>query len=226
MLVYLIGNVSLRTTSIAIQKLFEIRVLGCAKGDFTQGGIGMVFRQRLINPNLDTEVKCECRGLKMHESNMDLPKYAFCGYLRFRMPLFRETTYNLLTDNQKKEFHNKAIRYLEKQTRRCRSCGYGFFVRILGAKHDDGLKRRLKATKRTSAMQSRTQSKEEFVDTTNKPSLDVNVTGSRRASTTGSVTSRTQRAVSISGDNVAALINVRMGQGKQLKYLAGVDTEL
>lgn len=125
------------------------------------------------------------------------------------MPMFRETTYNLLTDNQKKEFHNKAIRYLEKETRRCRSCGNGFFVRILGAKHDDGLKRVVRTAKRTSAMQARTQSKDEF--DSNRPSFDVNP-GSRRVSTTGSVSSRSQRAVSISGDNVTTMINVRMAQ--------------
>lgn len=97
----------------------------------------MVFRQRLVNPNQDNSIKCECRGIKITENCMDLPTYASCGYLRFRMPMFRETTYNTLTDNQKKDFHNRAVRYLEKETRRCRSCGNGFFVRILGARNDD-----------------------------------------------------------------------------------------
>lgn len=218
MLVYLIGNAPLRTTSIAIQKLFEIRVLGCAKGDFTQGDIGMVFRQRLVNPNLDTGIKCECRGLKIHESCTDLPKYAFCGYLRFRMPMFRETTYNLLTDNQKKEFHNRAIRYLEKETRRCRSCGNGFFVRILGTKHDDGLKRKLRKTLRSSTMQARTQSRDEM--DSNRQSFDVgSATGSRRASATGSISSRSQRTISISGDSVATMISVRMAQSMILSSI-------
>lgn len=210
MLVYLIGNAPLRTTCMAIQKLFEIRVLGCAKGDFTQGDIGIVFRQRLLNPNLDTGIKCECRGLNLyHENCTDLPKYAFCGFLRFRMPMFRETTYNLLTDNQKKEFHNKAVRYLEKETRRCRSCGNGFFVRILGAKHDEGLKRLVRVQKKET-QQGRTQSRDEY---DSRQSLDVsNLTGSRRMSTTGSVSGRSQRAISISGDSVANMIGVRMGQ--------------
>lgn len=66
------------------------------------------------------------------ESCMDLPKYASCGYLRFRSSTFREITYNLLTENQKREFHEKAIRYLERETRRCRSCGFGYFTRQAG----------------------------------------------------------------------------------------------
>lgn len=71
------------------------------------------------------------------ETCLDLPKYASCGYMRFRLSLFRDTTYNLLTDNQKKDFHGRAVRYLEKETRKCRSCGNGFFVRILGTRNDD-----------------------------------------------------------------------------------------
>lgn len=212
MLAYLIGVTSIRTTSFAIQKLFEIHVLGCAKGDFTQGDIGMVFRQRLVNPSLDVGIKCECRGLKIPESCVDLPKYASCGFLRFRMPMFRETTYNLLTDNQKKEFHNRAIRYLEKETRRCRSCGNGFFVRVLGMRHDDGLKRRMRKAKRMSALQSRTQSRDEL--DSNRQSFDVLAsTGSRKTSVaSGSLAGRTQRTVSISGESVATMISVRTAQ--------------
>lgn len=72
------------------------------------------------------------------DSCIDLPKYASCGYIRFRSSEFRETTYNLLTDNQKREFHAKAIRYMEKETRRCRACGSGYFARYLGGgKIDD-----------------------------------------------------------------------------------------
>lgn len=67
---------------------------------------------------------------------VDLPQYASCGYLQFRSSLFREITYNLLTDNQKKEFHGRAIRYLERETRKCGACGGGFFVKILGYKYD------------------------------------------------------------------------------------------
>lgn len=45
--------------------------------------------------------------------------------------MFRSITYNLLTDNQKKDFHSKAVRYLEKETRKCRSCGNGLFGKFL-----------------------------------------------------------------------------------------------
>lgn len=38
----------------------------------------------------------------------------------------------LLTENQKVEFHSKALRYLQQNTRRCASCGGGQFNHLLG----------------------------------------------------------------------------------------------
>ena len=61
----------------------------------------------------------------------DLPKYASCGLIKFQLTLFRETTYKLLLDNQRKEFHLRAARYIEKETRRCKSCEGGVFTDIL-----------------------------------------------------------------------------------------------
>ncbi|KAG5893844.1 hypothetical protein JTB14_002570 [Gonioctena quinquepunctata] len=130
MLLYIMSSSAIRLTALAVQKLFEIHVLSCAKGNFIEGGLS--FKERLINPNEDMSVRCDCKGLIVDETCTDLPKYASCGYLRFRSSEFRETTYNLLTDNQKREFHERAIRYLEKETRRCRACGNGYFVRQMG----------------------------------------------------------------------------------------------
>lgn len=45
----------------AVKKLFEIHVLCCARGNFIEGGLN--FKDRLVNPNEDLSVKCECRGL-------------------------------------------------------------------------------------------------------------------------------------------------------------------
>ncbi|KAK4883887.1 hypothetical protein RN001_000158 [Aquatica leii] len=145
MLVYIMVTATPRPTALAVKKLYELRVLSCARGDFTQGDSCMIFSQHYVNPNQELLVKCYCKGLKIHDTCLDLPKYASCGFLRFRQVTFRETTYNLLTDNQKKEFHNRAIRYLEKETRRCRSCGNGYFVKVLGTRYDEGFIRKWKS---------------------------------------------------------------------------------
>lgn len=82
------------------------------------------FSSSQLSPNINSSI--------LLDACVDLPKYASCGYLRFKRSTFRDTTYNLLTDTQKKEFHSRAIRYIEKETKRCRFCGNGFFERILG----------------------------------------------------------------------------------------------
>uniref|UniRef100_A0A6P7FT00 Adenylate cyclase type 10-like n=1 Tax=Diabrotica virgifera virgifera TaxID=50390 RepID=A0A6P7FT00_DIAVI len=135
MLLYIMSSSAIRTTALAVMKLFEIQVLSCAKGDFIEGGLN--FEERLKDPNADMDVQCGCKGLIIDEACRDLPKYASCGYLRFRSSEFRETTYNLLTDNQKREFHERAIRYLEKETRSCRACGNRFFNRQIGGTRID-----------------------------------------------------------------------------------------
>ncbi|XP_060536145.1 adenylate cyclase type 10-like [Cylas formicarius] len=145
MLTFIVTSSSTRPTALAVKKLFEIRVLSCARGNFIEGGL--IFKERLKNPNEETQVICECKGLIIDDDCLDLPKYASCGYLRFLSRPFRETTYNLLTDNQKKEFHSRAIRFLEMETRKCQGCGRGFFVRYMGNKLDYEL-RKTKTIKR------------------------------------------------------------------------------
>ncbi|KAH1007105.1 hypothetical protein HUJ04_004381 [Dendroctonus ponderosae] len=138
MLMYIMSSSAVRLTALAVKKLFEIHVISCARGNFIEGGL--IFKERLKNPNEETEVTCECKGLIIDENCQDLPKYASCGYMRFLSTTFRETTYNLLTDNQKREFHARAIRYLEKETRKCRACGNGYFTKYMGNRLDYDLK--------------------------------------------------------------------------------------
>ncbi|XP_044263925.1 adenylate cyclase type 10-like isoform X1 [Tribolium madens] len=148
MLLYVMSAQDKRKAALAIQRLFEIKVLTCAKGDFLEES--GVFKERLVDPTDETILKCRCRGIKIDETCSDLPRYASCGYLQFRSSLFRDITYNLLTDNQKKEFHSRAIRFLERETRKCRSCGSGFFVRILGTRQDKEFLTARDRQKRTS----------------------------------------------------------------------------
>lgn len=47
----------------AIQKLFEIRIFGCARGDFTTSGRPLVFYRNVKRINAEAETACECIGL-------------------------------------------------------------------------------------------------------------------------------------------------------------------
>lgn len=47
--------------AVAIQKLFECKILICAQGDFTEGDLNMIYRQNLSTTR--NEIVCECKGL-------------------------------------------------------------------------------------------------------------------------------------------------------------------
>lgn len=49
--------------TIAIQKLFEIRIFGCARGDFTTSGRPLVFYRNVRKSTFETETTCECVDL-------------------------------------------------------------------------------------------------------------------------------------------------------------------
>lgn len=115
---------------LALTKLFEIQIFGCAIGDFTKTKGPIIFIRNIRNN--DSDVFCKCIGITIPDELKDLPKYASCGLIRFKMTMFRETTYRLLTENQKIELHNQALKYLQYHTRRCISCGEGRFVKLLG----------------------------------------------------------------------------------------------
>nr|KAF7425239.1 hypothetical protein H0235_007677 [Vespula pensylvanica] len=91
----------------------------------------------LINRKmLESVVEIPKKDIALKELE-NLPKYASCGLIRFKTTIFQDTTYRLLTENQKIELHNKALKYLVRNTRRCISCGEGYFSKLLGEKFLD-----------------------------------------------------------------------------------------
>ncbi|KYN02894.1 Adenylate cyclase type 10 [Cyphomyrmex costatus] len=132
MLQYLMEDKSTREIGLAIKKLFEIRIFGCARGDFTTSGRPLVFNRNIRESILEIEIACECVDLMIPEELIDLPRYASCGLMYFKMSMFRETTYRSLTENQKMELHSKALKYLRQHTKRCMACGEIQFIKLLG----------------------------------------------------------------------------------------------
>ncbi|XP_045502162.1 adenylate cyclase type 10-like [Colias croceus] len=140
MLNHLMQCDSQRKIAQAVAKLFSIRVLECEGGDFTRD-----YSRVLVHPapvRKDASLPfCFCMGIKQLPNCGDLPKFAFCGYMKFRHTLFRTTTYDLLTESQKGEMHTRALLYLERYTRKCVSCGAGCFSQLFGLRCDDGLRK-------------------------------------------------------------------------------------
>ncbi|KOC60399.1 Adenylate cyclase type 10 [Habropoda laboriosa] len=102
MLESLMTITSKRDVGLAVSKLFEIRVFGCAIGDFSRNGGPIIFIKNMRNPSSEMDVFCACVGLTVQ------------------------------TENQKMELHNQALKYLQHHTRRCMSCGEGQFAKLLG----------------------------------------------------------------------------------------------
>ncbi|CAH4029144.1 unnamed protein product [Pieris brassicae] len=118
---------------------FEKMLLKCSSV------LGDVFSRRMLLHLL----QCESPRKVAEDDCDDLPDFAFCGYMKFRHTLFRSTTYDLLTDCQKREMHSRALLYLERYTRKCSSCGSGCFSRLFGLRCDDGLKKESEDLKKT-----------------------------------------------------------------------------
>ncbi|XP_026320727.1 adenylate cyclase type 10-like [Hyposmocoma kahamanoa] len=137
MLLHLLQSDSQIKIAKAVATLFEIRVLECEGGDFTRDtSMILIHPAPIVIPAINPP-HCSCLGTRIPPSCQELPAYAFCGYMKFRHTLFRKTTYEILTENQKRELHERAVQFLERYTRRCISCGGGCFVKLFGVVIDD-----------------------------------------------------------------------------------------
>ncbi|KAK9875512.1 hypothetical protein WA026_007904 [Henosepilachna vigintioctopunctata] len=108
-----------------VKKMFEKQILVCAGGDFTERPT--LIRKKMKDPSFTDVISCNCRSLIIEDGHKHLPKYASCGYLRFRATSLRQVVYNSLNKEQRIEFHTKAITYLQEQLKKCVSCGGGQF---------------------------------------------------------------------------------------------------
>ncbi|XP_053691913.1 adenylate cyclase type 10-like [Sabethes cyaneus] len=132
-LVFVIAQYKERDVAIAIQKLFDLQILSCAIGDFTSG---LSLHQKNVNTEHLEKGTCGCINLNIPLACWELPRYAACGYSKFNSNLFRQTVYNLLTEEQKTEFHSRALTFIERETKKCEACGGGSFRNLITS--DDG----------------------------------------------------------------------------------------
>ncbi|CAG5096109.1 Protein of unknown function, partial [Cotesia congregata] len=78
---------------IAVINLFEKRIIGCAAGDFTRSLGPKIFTSKFRNLYDNIKIKCGCINVETREPLIDLPKYASCNLLRFKIAKSREITY-------------------------------------------------------------------------------------------------------------------------------------
>ncbi|XP_034941494.1 adenylate cyclase type 10-like [Chelonus insularis] len=122
----LMEKTSIRDIALTIVKIFKMRILGCATGNVDHSYTQLSLLKSMKDINRNIEIECKCMNVEIRESLSDLPKYASCKHLQFKFAKFRAATYRLLTENQKIEFHKKALRYLQYSTKKCIPCGENF----------------------------------------------------------------------------------------------------
>uniref|UniRef100_A0A336MUG3 CSON004959 protein n=1 Tax=Culicoides sonorensis TaxID=179676 RepID=A0A336MUG3_CULSO len=112
-----------RKISLGIKHLVELGILSCG-GGMSLHGNAYVQRQ---TKSTELDTVCVCSNLQIIESCKDLPRYANCGFMKFKSEQIMTTSYELLTDHQKKEYHKKILSYLENESKRCEACGGSYF---------------------------------------------------------------------------------------------------
>uniref|UniRef100_A0A182P363 Guanylate cyclase domain-containing protein n=1 Tax=Anopheles epiroticus TaxID=199890 RepID=A0A182P363_9DIPT len=129
-LMYTMATESEWDVAIAMKKLFDLQILSCAIGDFSEG-----FRlaQKNVNSSWLNSGECACIALEIDRSCKDLPKYAVCGYSKFNSIEFHSTVYNLVTEEQKKQYHSNALEFIETETKKCNSCGAMSFKNLMSS---------------------------------------------------------------------------------------------
>ena len=126
MLFQVISNSTERMVGIAIMKMFELHIFYCFSSYSQPSRTSHKILEMKVNTSSDI-VACLCTAVNIPESCRDLPKYANCGYIRFRSENFRNCVYDSLTDKQRLDFHKRALNYLYQMTNKCDSCGGGYF---------------------------------------------------------------------------------------------------
>ncbi|KAL6439512.1 hypothetical protein ACFW04_003964 [Cataglyphis niger] len=58
------------------------------------------------------------------------PHYAHCKMLEFKIDLFRSMMYNMQTNEEKQNHHDRAAKIYSLDARKCNSCGNGHFLRV------------------------------------------------------------------------------------------------
>ncbi|CAB3233369.1 unnamed protein product [Arctia plantaginis] len=113
-------------TAKAVKRLFALNILSCANAD------SILKWRRIVENNLmhksisepcKSNLVCECKFDFEPENYENIPKYAFCQLMKFRNRNSRQTCYELLPMNQKREFHTRVVNYLESNKQKCTDCG-------------------------------------------------------------------------------------------------------
>ncbi|XP_057338815.1 adenylate cyclase type 10-like [Microplitis mediator] len=118
-------------TARAITRLMELRVLECASIQRFNYNLSPYVKRNTFS-DMHHLLHCSCYRTNVAVRDEQLPSYAGCKLLEFKVKAFRRFVYDQILPSQKRELHSRAAEIYERQAKTCISCGGGSFLNILG----------------------------------------------------------------------------------------------
>ncbi|CAK9832185.1 Adenylate cyclase type 10 [Anthophora retusa] len=117
----------------SVAEMIRLRILECAmiqRKDFhADESVYYVLKYRKTFSDMHHLVTCECTSSRIF-AKTTLPSYAYCKVLEFTISSNRKLFYEILSPHEKKDYHTKAVSILEKNARKCNTCGRGSFFML------------------------------------------------------------------------------------------------
>ncbi|CAK9817291.1 Adenylate cyclase type 10 [Anthophora plagiata] len=118
----------------SVAEMIRLRILECAmiqRKDFhADESVYYVLKYRKTFSDMHHLVTCECTSSRIF-TKTTLPSYAYCKVLEFTISSNRKLFYEILSPHEKKDYHTKAVSILERNARKCNTCGRGNFFMLM-----------------------------------------------------------------------------------------------
>ncbi|XP_054014719.1 adenylate cyclase type 10-like [Hylaeus anthracinus] len=117
----------------AVAEMIKLRILECGmiqrKHFHMDESMFYLFKKRRTFSNMHHSEVCDCRPTRTFGIR-SLPLNAHCKVLEFTIGSYRKLLYDILPPHEKKEYHAKAANILQRNARKCSTCGGGKFLAI------------------------------------------------------------------------------------------------
>ncbi|XP_015190986.1 PREDICTED: adenylate cyclase type 10-like [Polistes dominula] len=137
----IVQTVMLNSTAVytakTVSELIRIRIIECASIQrtlfYTDDHLYGLFIRRQTFSNMHHLIQCDC-PLSHDFSIPTLPAYSNCKMLEFKILSFHKMLYDMLQQDKKDEYWQRACQIYERETQKCSECGGGSFFRIFSRK--------------------------------------------------------------------------------------------
>ncbi|CAL7942987.1 unnamed protein product [Xylocopa violacea] len=135
--------------ALAVAEMIRLRILECGmiqrKHCHADDSVYHVLKNKKTFSNMHHLVTCACQPSYIF-TKRTLPTYAYCKLLEFTMSAYHKLFYEILSPQEKADYHKKALDIYEKDARRCNTCGGGQFLKYPMLEDEEVCRLRAKTT--------------------------------------------------------------------------------